>query len=84
MHGLDEALLYLGQFDVGLVAAFTLHLGGDAADNDDGIGLAHLLGKVGEVDEDTLADVSAEHGEVAVAVLVFDLHVVGLAFLDRE
>ena len=66
------------------VAAFALHLGRDAADDDDGIGHAHLLGEVGEVGEDALADVTTQHGELSVAMTVFDLYIIGLAGLDGE
>ena len=43
MHGLKQTLLHTGQLDVLLVATLTLHLGGDASDDDDGIGSFHLL-----------------------------------------
>ena len=84
MHGLDEALLHHGQLNVLLVAAFALHLCRDTADDDDGISILHLLGQFGELGQVALADVGAEHGEVAVAAAILDGEVVGLASLHWE
>ena len=84
MHGLQEHLLHLGQIDVGLVASFAFHLCGDTTDDNDGVGSTHFLGEVGEVDEDSFADITAQQGELAVVVTVFDDDVVGLASLDGE
>ena len=79
MHSTHQTLLHLGQLDVGFVATLALHLGRDAANHDDGIGLTHLVGKVGEVGQIALADVATQHSEVAVAFFVFYDHIVGLS-----
>ena len=84
MHGLDKALLHPGEFDVGLVATLALHLCGDAANDDDGVGTLHLIGEGTVFHEVTFADITPEHGKVAVAAFVFDDHVVGLALLHVE
>ena len=84
MHSLHEHLLNLWQFDVLLVATFAFHLGRDTANDDNGIGFTGFFGQIVEVYEDTLADVTTQHGKLSVAVLVFNHDVVGLAFLDGE
>ena len=84
MHRLNQQLLHLRQLDGLLVAALTLHTGRDAADDDDGVGHAHLLGQVGEVGQLAFADVAAQHGELSIAATVFYADIVCLPFLYIE
>ena len=81
MHGAYQHLLHLGQFDVLLVATFSLHACRDTTDDDDGVGHAHLLGQVGEVSQSALADITTQHGEVACAATIFYHDVISLALL---
>ena len=83
-QALQQALLDGRDLDVGLVAAFTLEGGGDAADHDPGVHVAELLRESLDIGQGALAELGAEHGERGVALDVFDLHVIGLAFLDRD
>ena len=84
VHGLHEHLLHLGQFDVLLIATLTFHLSRDTSDDDDGIGSLHIVSERSKVHEVALADITTQHGELSVAVLVFDHDVIGLTFLHRE
>ena len=84
MHGTYQHLLHLGQFDVLLVATFSLHACRDTTDDDDGVGHAHLLGQVGEVSQSAFADITTQHGEVACAATIFYHDVISLALLYIE
>ena len=75
VHGANQALLYGGKFDVGLVTAFAFHLGGDTADHQDDVGLGGHLLLSGEVGVFALAEVGAEHGEGTCAPAILDFHV---------
>ena len=84
MHGLDKALLDSGKLDGAAVASLTLEAGGDTTDDDDGVSILDLLGKVVELREPALAELGVQHGELAGTLGILDLDVVRLACLDVE
>ena len=84
MHSLDKQLLYNRQFDILLITTLTFHAGRDTTDDDDGVGHLHLVGQISEVSQLTLADITAQHGEIAVATTIFNYYVIVLAFLYGE
>ena len=84
MHRTNETLLNSWKLDVLLVATFTFHTGRDTTDDDDGIHVGNFLGEVVKLDELAFADVTTQHREVTIAVLVLNHDVVSLASLHWE
>ena len=84
MHSGKQHLLNLWKFNGLLVATFAFHTCRDSTDDDDSVGLFHLVGKVGEVGQLSLTDVATKHGELSVAATIFNHHIVGLSFLYVE